>query len=430
MQHHAKEKCKENAQQNIIERYCATRNQTLYLSKPLSEADMTIQAADFASPGKWHLAHTTWFFEEFFLRLQGLQTTHADTYRFLFNSYYETVGNRQAQGKRGLITRPALSEVINYRHEVDKAVVKALNNGVDTATLEIIELGIHHEQQHQELFLTDILYTLAQNPLFPAYRTDNQRPIGNIKQTKTTANMVNFTGGIELIGHVGTNLTSDSSFGFDNEFPQHKVHLEPFQLASHLVTNAEWIAFIEDGGYGTPLLWLADGWKIVQTEDWHMPLYWVNSDGYKSMTLSGLQPANLDAPVTHISYFEADAYARWAGKRLPTEMEWEVAARTQSLQGNFSDSEFYQPQAVIIYENTLSQMYGDVWQWTASPYIAYPGFKARVGAVGEYNGKFMNGQYVLRGGSCVSPRSHLRPSYRNFFYPHQRWQFSGLRLAA
>ena len=423
MKNHVLETSTPNIQQNMIERYLSTRNQTVYLSQPLSEADMTIQAADFASPSKWHLAHTTWFFEEFFLRALSHQTAMADTYRFLFNSYYETIGNRQAQSKRGLITRPAVAEVMNYRHEVDKAVVEALSNGVNAAMLEIIELGIHHEQQHQELFLTDILYTLAQNPLYPAYRTDNIQAPKNISSINTV--MVNFVGGIELIGHTGMD------FGFDNEFPQHKVHLEPFQLASHLVTNAEWVAFIEDGGYCKPLLWLADGWKAVQTEHWQMPMYWVNADGYKCMTLSGLQSLNLNAPVSHISYFEADAYARWSGKRLPTEMEWEVAARAQPTLGNFAETECYQPQPVTHTNNQglLAQLYGDVWQWTASPYIAYPRFKIRSGAVGEYNGKFMNGQYVLRGGSCASPRGHLRASYRNFFYPHQRWQFSGLRLA-
>ena len=411
--------------QTLIARFCATRNQTVYLSKPLSEADMTIQAADFASPSKWHLAHTTWFFEEFFLRALGYQTVHAEAYRFLFNSYYESIGNRQAQSKRGLITRPALAEVINYRHQVDEVVVKTLNNGVDNAMLEIIELGIHHEQQHQELFLTDILYTLAQNPLNVAYRTDNIQVFNETHGIKNANTMVQFSGGLTLIGH------ADDSFGFDNEFPQHKVHIEPFKLASHLVTNAQWIAFIEAGGYRQPLLWLADGWKIAQAEQWQMPLYWTNTDGYKSMTLSGLQLINLNAPVTHISYFEADAYARWAGKRLPTEMEWEVAANAYPMQGNFADAERYQPQPAIgiASENSLNQMFGEVWQWTASPYIAYPRFKIRAGAVGEYNGKFMNGQYVLRGGSCVSPSQHLRPTYRNFFYPHQRWQFSGLRLA-
>ena len=411
--------------EKLISRFTATRNQTVYLSKSLSEADMTIQAADFASPSKWHLAHTTWFFEEFFLRALGHQTSNAEAYRFLFNSYYETIGNRQAQSKRGLITRPTLAEVLTYRNQVDEAVVKVLKERVDTAMLEIIELGIHHEQQHQELFLTDILYTLAQNPLNVAYRTDHVQTLNENNLIENANNMVQFNGGLTLIGHDG------NGFGFDNEFPQHKVHIEPFQLASNLITNAEWIAFIEAGGYNTPLLWLADGWKIVQAEQWQMPLYWTNVDDYKSMTLSGLQPVKLSAPVTHISYFEAEAYARWAGKRLPTEMEWEAAANACSMHGNFANSERYQPQPVIdsASNNSLNQMFGEVWQWTASPYIAYPRFKIRAGAVGEYNGKFMNGQYVLRGGSCVSPSDHLRPTYRNFFYPHQRWQFSGLRLA-
>lgn len=407
---------------NLIDRFLSVRQQTVNLSKPLSEADMTIQAAEFVSPSKWHLAHTSWFFEEFLLRTLGRQTTAAEDYRFLFNSYYETIGSRQAQARRGLITRPSLDVVLDYRVRVDEAVVQTLRSCVDTAIQDIIELGLHHEQQHQELFLTDILYNLAQNPFFPAYHS----PVTTTQQyqSEPTAKMLAFCGGLELIGHDG------NGFGFDNEFPQHKVYLAPFQLASTLVTNAEWVEFIEDGGYRNPLLWLADGWKAAQTENWQMPLYWLNKDGYQSMTLAGLQPVNSLAPVTHISYFEADAYSRWAGKRLPTETEWEIAARQQPLSGNFAHTRNYQPQPASSKGDTMQQMYGDVWEWTSSPYIAYPGFKTRPGAVGEYNGKFMNGQYVLRGGSCVSPAGHLRPSYRNFFYPHQRWQFSGLRLAA
>ena len=388
---------------NLAQRFHTTRQQTLRLAQPLSEADMTIQAAEFASPGKWHLAHTSWFFEEFFLQALGKSWPQSETYRFLFNSYYETIGNRQAQGKRGLITRPGLSEVLAYRQTVDEAVLAALEHGISAELEEIIDLGIHHEQQHQELFLTDILYNLAQNPLLPAYQplaADTPQPPSGAQA------MIQFAGGLYSIGHDG------QAFGYDNEFPQHRVYLEQFQLASHLVTNAEWISFIEDGGYDAPLLWLADGWKTVQAEDWQMPLYWLERDGYHAMTLAGLQPVDEQAAVRHISYFEADAYARWAGKRLPTEAEWEVAARQQE---NATDP--------------LHQLYGDAWQWTASAYSAYPGFKIRAGAVGEYNGKFMNGQYVLRGGSCVSADGHLRPSYRNFFYPHQRWQFTGLRLA-
>ena len=410
---------------NLAKRFESVRKQTICLSKPLSEADMTIQAAEFVSPGKWHLAHTTWFFEEFFLSCLGQSWPSSETYRFFFNSYYEAVGNRHSQGKRGLITRPDLSEVLNYRQTIDQAVMLALDKGVSRELEEIIELGIHHEQQHQELFLTDILYNLAQNPFSPAYQAattqSEQQPSCESTLEPT---MISFAGGLEVIGHAG------GGFGFDNEFPQHKVYLEPFQLASDLVTNAEWINFIKDGGYNNPLLWLADGWKTVQVENWQMPLYWLNHDGYHCMTLAGLQPVELDAPVTHISYFEADAYARWAGKRLPTEAEWEVAARAQEMTGHFADSGLYSPQpANGNATESIRQIYGDVWEWTSSPYVAYPGFKVRSGAVGEYNGKFMNGQYVLRGGSCVTPLNHIRTSYRNFFYPQQRWQFTGLRLA-
>lgn len=395
--------------------FASVRERTLALSRPLSEADMTIQAAEFASPGKWHLAHTTWFFEEFFLCARYKQWPQSETYRFLFNSYYETVGSRQAQGRRGLITRPGLAEVFRYRQTIDHAVIEALDNGVSKNLEEIIELGIHHEQQHRELFLTDILYNLAQNPFFPAYQ-----PLTTTTRHKEPAfksDLIEFSGGLELIGHNG------GGFGFDNEFPLHKVYLEPFQLACDVVTNADWIKFIEDGGYRAPLLWLADGWKTVQSENWQMPLYWINRDGYRSMTLAGLQPIDPLAPVTHISYFEADAYARWAGKRLPTEAEWEVAVCKEALTAEAAgyEHEFIGPGRLI---------YGDVWEWTSSPYVAYPGFKIRPGAIGEYNGKFMNGQYVLRGGSCITPPGHIRPSYRNFFYPHQRWQFTGLRLAA
>ena len=417
---------------SLAQRYASIRQQTLKLASPLSEADMTIQAADFVSPGKWHLAHTTWFFEEFVLKqLDSIQPWQQSAdYRFLFNSYYETIGSRQAQGKRGLITRPGLAEVLRYRASVDEAVIAALNAGVSTVLEEIVELGLHHEQQHQELFLTDTLYNLAQNPINPAYQ---QVPYQASKSTagstaKSTAGMVAFDGGLHTLGHDG------HGYGFDNEFPQHKVYLEPYSLANTLVTNQDWIAFIEDGGYRNPLLWLSDGWKTLQNEAWDMPLYWFKpGDGdaqYRCMTLAGLQSVSLQAPVCHISYFEADAFARWAGKRLPTESEWELAARGQAIQGNFAESGRYMPQpAGLAQGGPLRQLYGDVWEWTASPYTAYPGFKTRPGAVGEYNGKFMNGQYVLRGGSCATPKDHIRATYRNFFYPHQRWQFSGLRLA-
>lgn len=383
---------------------------------------MTIQGAEFASPGKWHLAHTTWFFEEFFLNSFPGYAKKSEAYQFFFNSYYETIGARQQQGMRGLITRPSLAEVMEYRLAVDDAVVNKLESGVSKELEAIIEIGLQHEQQHQELFLTDILYNLSLNPLFPAYRERQATAAKKPSSQKTS--MVSFPGGLENIGHTG------DGFGFDNEFPQHPEYLQPYQLSSHLVTNADWIAFIKDDGYRTPLLWLSDGWKTAQMESWQMPLYWVGQDGYKTMTLEGLREVDLNAPVTHISYFEADAYARWAGKRLPTEAEWEVAARAQKIAGNFANSELYRPTPVAASDlGPLKQLYGDVWEWTASPYSAYPGFRASPGAIGEYNGKFMNGQYVLRGGSCVTPENHIRATYRNFFYPHQRWQFTGIRLA-
>lgn len=411
---------------DLLQRFCNVRQRTLELSYPLSEADMTIQGAEFASPSKWHLAHTTWFFEEFFLKSLPGYSEKSKIYQFFFNSYYEAVGARQQQRSRGLITRPSLAEVINYRHAIDEDVMSTLANGICPEMEAIIELGLQHEQQHQELFLTDILYNLSLNPMYPAYRqtvyTHTKKPMAAFSPQPNT--MVAYPGGLETIGHAG------DGFGFDNEFPRHQVFLKPYELSSQLVTNADWVAFIKDGGYSNPLLWLSDGWKIVKAEDWQMPLYWIEQDGYKSITLDGLQEVVLNAPVSHISYFEADAFARWADKRLPTEAEWEVAARAQKIVGNFAESGLNQPAVRTDQESgPLKQIYGDVWEWTASPYSPYPSFKPKTGAVGEYNGKFMNGQYVLRGGSCVTPQSHIRATYRNFFYPHQRWQFTGLRLA-
>lgn len=384
----------------LTTRFIATRQTTLQLAAPLSEADMQIQAEDFASPSKWHLAHTTWFFEEFILRAIAKQTSFSEHYRFLFNSYYESVGQRQPQKRRGLISRPSLQEILDYRREVDQRIAAALESGLDATLLSLIELGIHHEQQHQELFVTDILFNLSQNPTYPAYLNQPATELTSA-HSSSAKTMISFNGGLVNIGH------ADSSFCFDNEQPQHQVFLRPYQLAQQLVSNADWIAFIDDGGYENPLLWLSDGWKTAQTEGWQMPLYWQKQDQYLAYGLYGLQPLVLAAPVSNISFFEADAYARWAGKRLPTEAEWEFAASSDGLE----------------------QLFGKVWQWTASPYVAYPGFKASAGAVGEYNGKFMNGQYVLRGSSFATPEHHARLTYRNFFYPHQRWQFTGLRLA-
>lgn len=414
--------------QNLSSRFNSTRQKTLKLAEPLSEADMQIQADDFASPSKWHLAHTTWFFEEFVLSKLGFRSNATDAYRFLFNSYYETVGSRQPQSTRGLISRPSLQEILDYRQEVDHALSVAIQKGLDDELVNIIELGIHHEQQHQELFLTDILYNLSQNPLNPAYLSN-----GNLVETPPVnpkikqPQMIGFSGGLIEIGHQG------DSFCFDNELPAHQVFIAPYRLANQLVTNSDWIAFIEDGGYKNPLLWLADGWKTVQREQWQMPLYWSfdtkNQSGYSQFNLHGLTPLNLAAPVCHVSFFEADAYARWCGKRLPTEAEWEHAVKSDHSSEMTTNPVSYTAQPRLNNDDVIHQLYGDVWQWTASPYVGYPGFKTTSGAVGEYNGKFMNGQYVLRGSSFATPLQHTRISYRNFFYPHQRWQFSGLRLA-
>lgn len=412
--------CFQAAQGNLAERYAAVRARTTKLSLPLSEADMTIQGAEFASPSKWHLAHTTWFFEEFFLRQFADHLPHSEDYRYLFNSYYEHVGLRHQQGLRGLITRPTLADVMDYRQKIDEVVLDKLAKGISDEQQTVIELGLHHEQQHQELFMTDILFNLSCNPLFPAYARAPQAKEDLSAESSFT--MVDFEGGLIEIGHDG------KGFGFDNEFPRHHHYLAPYRLANQLVTNREWLAFIEDGGYRNPLLWLSDGWKAACAENWQMPMNWHLEDGHQVFTLYGLQPMNLDAPVTHISYFEAEAYARWSGKRLPTEAEWESAASMQAVEGNFAESDIYQP-IVLQNQAPLNQLFGDVWEWTASPYVAYPGFRPNEGAIGEYNGKFMNGQYVLRGGSCVTPQHHIRATYRNFFYPHQRWQFTGLRLA-
>jgi ergothioneine biosynthesis protein EgtB len=391
-------------------RFLATRRLSEALCAPLGEADATLQSMPDASPAKWHLAHTTWFFETFLLRdrLPGYRLFD-ERWSFLFNSYYDAEGERLGRDRRGMLSRPGLAEVREWRAHVDEAMEALLDN---PAQAPLIELGIAHEQQHQELLLTDIKHALFQNPLGPAmweFPSLNPLPQGE------GASWREHPGGIALIGHDG------GAFAFDNEGPRHRVLLEPFALAERLVTNGEWDRFIADVGYGTPSLWLSDGWAWVQREGIRAPLYWREQEQF---THSGWQPRDPSAPVTHISYFEADAFAAWAGARLPTEFEWEAIAQGHDpAAGNQLDG------AAPPLPNGGSSLFGDAWQWTRSAYLPYPRFAPAAGAVGEYNGKFMSGQFVLRGASCATVRGHSRASYRNFFYPHQRWQFTGLRLA-
>ena len=403
----------------LKKQFFATRTLTAALAAPLSDADATAQSMDDASPTKWHLAHVTWFLETFVLRdhVAGYRAFD-DRFAYLFNSYYEAEGARHTRAHRGLLTRPSLAEILNYREHVDAAIDHVWNN-LPVAALQLIELGINHEQQHQELLLTDILHLFSLNPMLPAYWPEAVTPI---VQQSTQTQWMQEQSGIFSIGHEG------SGFTFDCEGPRHEVLLQPFALATRTVTNREWIEFMSDGGYGDARHWLSDGWGWVQRESITAPLYWRRDDEGKwsSFGLSGLQAVDPNSPVTHISLYEADAYAAWAGARLPTEAEWEVvAAAHDPLGGNQLDA----ASAVKPVLSADSALFGNAWEWTGSAFRPYPGFKVADGAVGEYNGKFMSGQFVLRGGSCATPRGHVRASYRNFFYPHQRWQFTGLRLA-
>lgn len=405
----------------LRDRFLAARKLTLDLVKPLSDADATVQSMPDASPAKWHLAHVTWFLETFILRdhVPGYKAFD-DDFAYLFNSYYESEGARHARAARGLITRPSLAIVQTYRAHVEAALDAHWNNLPETA-LELVELGIQHEQQHQELLLTDILHLFAQNPTYPAYWPEPvMRAVPD--QKIQTAQWLAGPTGVQSIGHAG------SDFAFDCEGPRHEVFLKPFALLSRTVSNGDWMQFIDDNGYTEPRHWLSDGWAWVQRERIDAPLYWQKDrDGrWLSFGLDGLRAVDPSAPVTHISLYEADAYASWAGARLPTEAEWEVCAAPEDASaGNQLDvAGPVRPDA-----DRADSLFGNVWQWTGSAFRPYPGFRAADGAVGEYNGKFMSGQFVLRGGSCATPRGHVRASYRNFFYPHQRWQFTGLRLA-
>ena len=407
----------------LSEKYCCIRQTSLRCCAPLSVEDHSLQAMPDASPAKWHLAHTTWFFETFLLteHLPGYKAFHP-AFRNLFNSYYNAVGDRPLRALRHTLSRPGLDEVRDYRRHVDEAMTRLLSQELSPAALDLVALGLNHEQQHQELILTDVKYGLALNPLRPAYRnSDNGGP--KSQRTAPTMRWQRVSEGVYPIGF------EDDGFAFDNENPRHNVYLAPYRLASRLVTNGEYMEFMRDNAYGNAALWLSDGWDCVRANQWSAPLYWEMRDGeWWHYTLNGMRPVHAEEPVCHVSYYEADAFARLAGARLATEFEWEVASQSCSVTGNFMDREVLHPQAAWEAES-LTQMFGDVWEWTASGYLPYPGFRPAAGAVGEYNGKFMCNQIVLRGGSCATPQSHIRRTYRNFFPPHARWQFMGIRMA-
>jgi ergothioneine biosynthesis protein EgtB len=401
--------------------FSSVREQTEKLCEPLTPEDMMVQSCPEASPAKWHLAHTTWFFETFVLSefLPGYRPFHPD-FIWLFNSYYNAVSDQPLKKLRGSFSRPSLVEILEYRRHAEAAMARLIDSDMPVEVERRVVLGLHHEQQHQELLAYDIKNAFWSNPLHPAYKA------GELPESKKSElTWVSEDGGLVEIGHDG------DGFCFDNEQPRHKVFLEPFELASRLVTCGEYLDFMRDGGYERPELWLSEGWDTVTAQQWRAPLYWFQAeDEWQVFTLRGAVglKALLDTPVCHVSYFEADAFARWAGKRLPTEAEWEVVAATLPAKGNLLESGVLHPVAAGE-QGSLRQMFGDVWEWTASAYLGYPGFAALPGALGEYNGKFMCNQMVLRGGSAVTPASHIRSTYRNFFSPATRWQFSGMRLA-
>ena len=402
--------------------YRGVRAASERLCAPLQTDDYLLQSIVQTSPPKWHLAHVSWFFETFLLGdyLPHYQAFHP-RYRYLFNSYYEQVGPFHPRAQRGMLSRPTVEEVYRYRAWVDEHMAVLIDSVDALLWPEVarrIAIGLNHEQQHQELLLTDIKHNFWVNPLLPCYREELPQDSGPL----TALHWHDFESGLGCIG------AGEAGFAYDNERPRHTLYTDAYRLASRLVTNGEYLAFIEDGGYRRAELWLSDGWATVQRERWQAPLYWLWQDGgWQHFTLGGLRPFNESEPVAHISYYEAEAYARWAGHRLPTEQEWELAAADKTLAGNLRESGRLHPCAGG--GEGMQQLFGDVWEWTASPYTPYPGYRAPAGALGEYNGKFMCNQMVLRGGSCITPADHLRVSYRNFFYPHDRWQFSGLRLA-
>lgn len=398
---------------DLAARYAAVRALTEELVRPLTPEDQNVQSMPDASPAKWHLAHTTWFFERLVLSRSSTYQVFDPRYDAVFNSYYLGLGQPFTRAQRGLLTRPDATDILAYRRYVDIAMAEALTDP-DEALREIVVLGLNHEQQHQELLLTDIKHAFSCNPLLPAYRKSALSAI----QNAATMEWTHHDGGQVEIGHDG------KDFAFDNERPKHVVTLRPFRLASRPVTCGEFLEFIADGGYDRPEFWLSDGWSMARSENWRAPLYWLGKG--EVFTLHGVRPVDAAEPVAHVSFYEAAAYAAWAGKRLPTEFEWEAIARTAPLSGNFLDSDVLHPSAA---KPDAHRMFGDVWVWTRSSYDPYPGYKPFEGPLSEYNGKFMIGQVVLRGGSCATPVGHIRPTYRNFFPPAARWQFSGIRLA-
>ncbi len=400
--------------------YLRVRARTEALCAPLTPEDMVVQSMPDASPAKWHLAHTTWFFETFLLsRAERPHVPHDGRWGFLWNSYYDAVGPRHPRPRRGLLTRPSVEEVRAYRRRVDERVERVVRRGLDPEALEIMTLGLHHEQQHQELLLTDVKHAFSCNPLWPAYAP----PLPADGAAAPALRWVAIAGGLQEIGHAG------AGFAFDNEGPRHRVWIEPFSIASRLVTNGEYLAFVEDGGYRRPELWLSDGFAAAQEGRWGAPLYWSRDEatGWTEFTLHGPRSLAPDEPVVHVSFYEADAYARWAGARLATEQEWEVVAAGEAVEGRFADAGRFHPAPAPA--RRPAQLFGDAWEWTRSAYEPYPRFRPAAGALGEYNGKFMSNQMVLRGGSCATPAGHVRATYRNFFPPGARWQLSGIRLA-
>jgi ergothioneine biosynthesis protein EgtB len=414
---------------DLLARFRAVRKLSAKLCEPLEVEDFVIQSMPDASPTRWHLAHTTWFFEALLLmpHKRGYKPLN-EKYLYLFNSYYNTLGDQFPRPRRGVLSRPTVREVLAYRQHVDEQVAALLESSAGEAPADvanIVMVGLNHEQQHQELILTDIKHVFSCNPLYPAYRERQTPEAGEAPK----AGWASYAEGLREIGWDG------QGFSYDNESPRHRAFVEAFELSDRLVTCGEYLAFMQDHGYERPELWLSDGWTVVNERGWKAPLYWTQKDGqWRQFTLSGLRPVDLSEPVCHVSYFEADAYARWAGARLPTEAEWEYASQPLAIEGNFVDQEHYHPIAGHAIQagdgrSNPRQMLGDAWEWTRSQYVAYPGYHPPAGALGEYNGKFMCNQFVLRGGSCATSQSHMRRTYRNFFPPDARWQFSGFRLA-